>query len=135
MRSVTTRSVFAPAVRAPAPAPTLSPAHREERHPSFRGRGSSLGRRSPGRPPSWSSPSSLQKVPGPVSFPKPGPWKRTELLSAVCGPVQSVRPIQKRPISNGLSQRGPAGQVVTVPESAAVSGRFSAASQYPPLKV
>ena len=60
------------------------PAHREER-PFCQGK----------RPPAFVEfPVVLQNVPGPVSFPKPGPWKRTELLSAVCGPVQSVRPIQ-----------------------------------------
>ena len=121
MLSVTTRSVFAPAVRAPAPAPTLSPLTARS-DPSFRGRGSSLGRRSPGRPPSWSSPSSC----------------RTSLASLVSqagaleedgAPVGRVRPgaerkaNPKRPISNRLSQRGPAGQVVTLPESAAGCGR------------
>ena len=59
VRSTTTRSVFVPAVRAPAPAPTQSRLTTRS-VPSFRGRGSSLGRRSPGRPPSWSSPSSCR---------------------------------------------------------------------------
>ncbi len=36
----------------------------------------------------------LQDVPGPVLFSKLGPWKRTELLKAVCGSVDSIRPIQ-----------------------------------------
>ena len=69
------------------------PAHREER-PVFQGKRFFPRKKVTGPPAFLEFPVFLQKVPGPVSFPKPGPWKRTELLSAVCGPVQSVRPIQ-----------------------------------------
>ena len=91
------------------------PAHREER-PVFQGKRFSLGRRTPGRPPSWSSPSSCRtSLPSLVS--------KAGALEEDGAPVGRVRPgaerkaDPKRPISNRLSQRGPAGQVVTVPES------------------
>ena len=74
MRSITTRSVFVPAVRAPAPAPTLSRLTARS-VPSFRGRGSSLGIRSPGRPPSWSSPSSCRTSLAQSCFPSRGPGR------------------------------------------------------------
>ena len=109
MRSITTRSVFAPAVRAPAPAPTLSPLTARS-DPSFRGRGSSLGRVT-GPPAFVEFPVVLQNVPGPVLFSKVGPWKRTELLSAVCGPVQSVRPIQNGKFLIGCHSEGQQGKL------------------------
>ena len=40
-----------------------------------------------------------------------GPWKRTELLSAVCGPVQSVRPIQNGKFLIGCHSEGQQGKL------------------------
>ena len=53
----------------------------------------------------------LQNVQGPVLFPKLGPWKRTELLSAVCGPVQSIRPIQNGKFLIGCHSEGQQGKL------------------------
>ena len=98
-------------MRAPAPAPTLSRLTARS-DPSFRGRGSSLGR-SPGRPPSWSSPSSRRTSSAQSCFPSWGPG--TDGRAPVGAEYKADL---ERQVFDRLSQRGPAGQVVTVPESA-----------------
>ena len=118
MRSVTKRSVFAPAVRAPAPAPapTLSrltarshPLSGEEVLPSEQGHRAVRLRGVPCRPAERPGPSlvfqvgALEEDGAPVGRVRPGAEHKADL---------------KRPISYRLSQRGPAGRVVTVPESA-----------------
>ena len=100
------------------------PAHRDER-PVFQGKRFFPRKKVTGPPAFVEFPVVLQNVPGPVSFCKLGPWKRTELLSAVCGPLQSMRPIQ-----NGKFLIGCHGARVCQGMWA-----FSAASRYPPLRV
>ena len=89
------------------------PAHREER-PVFQGKRFFPRNKVTGPPAFLEFPVVLQNIQGQVSFPK---------LEEDGAPVGRVRPgaerkaDPKRPIFNRLSQRGPAGQVVTVPES------------------
>ena len=86
------------------------PAHREER-PVFEGKRFFPRKKVTGPPAFLEFPVVLQTVPGPVSFPKPGPWKRTKLLWAVCGPVQSVRPIQNGKFFIGCHSEGQQGKL------------------------
>ena len=105
-------------------------AHRQER-PVFQGKRFFPRKKVTGPPAFLEFPVFLQNVPGPVSFPKLGPWKRTELLSAVCGPVQSVRPIQKGKFLIGCHSEGQQGKLSRC-QSLPGGAAFSAASRYPP---
>ena len=86
------------------------PAHREER-PFFQGNRFFPRKKVTGPPAFVEFPVVLQNVQGPVLFPKLGPWKRTELLSAVCGPVQSIRPIQNGKFLIGCHSEGQQGKL------------------------
>ena len=90
------------------------PAHREER-PFFRGKKFFPQKKVTGSPAFVEFPVVLQNVPDPVLFSKPGPWKRTELLSAVCDPVQSIRPIQNGELSRCQSLPGGVGIQCRIP--------------------
>ena len=79
---------------------SVKPSHREER-PFFQGKKCFPRKKVTGP----------QNVQGPVLFSKLGPWKRTELLSAVCGPVQSVRPIQNGKFLIGCHSEGQQGKL------------------------
>ena len=85
-------------------------AHREER-PIFQGKRFFPRKKVTGPPAFVEFPVVLQNVPGPVLFSKLGPWKRTELLSAVCGPVQSIRPIQNGKFLIGCHSEGQQGKL------------------------
>ena len=98
-------------MRAPASAPTQSQSTARS-VPSFRGSRRFFPRKKVTGPPAFVEfPVVLQNVQGQVLFSKLGPWKRTELLSAVCGPVQSIRPIQNGKFLIGCHSEGQQGKL------------------------
>ena len=89
---------------------SAKPAHREER-PFFQGKRFFPRRKVTGPPAFVEFPVVVQNVQGPVLFSKLGPWKRTELLSAMCGPVQSINPIQNGKFLIGCHSEGQQGKL------------------------
>ena len=119
MRSTTTRSVFVPAGREGAGiGANAKSVHREER-PFFQGKPEVLPSEEGHRA------ARLRGVPRrPAECPGPSLVFQAGALEEDGAPVGRVRPGAKhkadpeRQVFDRLSQRGPAGQVVTVPESA-----------------